>query len=81
MHANTAMKNHFMLLKMNNIFVFHIQYLIYQLEMCKSDPIPMRSDRICSDFGTKIFISDQIGLIKLFRSRIGSDFDIRHKMN
>ena len=25
------------------------------------------------DFGTKIYISDRIGLIKLFRSRIGSD--------
>ena len=36
--------------------------------MCKSDPNPIRSD-----FGTKIFISDRIGLIKLFRSRIGSD--------
>ena len=46
-------------------------------------PKPIRSERIRSDlnFGTKIFISDWIGLIKLFRSRIGSDFDIRNKMN
>jgi hypothetical protein len=28
-------------------------------------------DRIRSDFGTKIYISDRIGLIKLFRIRIG----------
>ena len=34
------------------------------IEVYKSDPIR-------SDFGTKIFISDWIGLIKLFRSRIG----------
>jgi hypothetical protein len=38
------------------------------------DPNPIRSDRIRSDFWTKIFISDRIGLIKLFRSRIGSDW-------
>jgi hypothetical protein len=38
-------------------------------------------NRIRSDFGTKIYILDRIGLIKLFRSRIGSDFDIRNKMN
>ena len=38
------------------------------------------SDRIRSDFGTKIFISDWIELIKLFRI-VGSDFDIRNKMN
>jgi hypothetical protein len=32
------------------------------LEVCKSDPKPIRirSDRIRSDFGTKIFISDRI---------------------
>ena len=41
----------------------------------------IRSDRIRSDFGTKVFISDWIGLIKLFHSRrIGSDFDIRNKI-
>ena len=40
--------------------------------MCKSNPIR-------SDFGTKIFISDWIGLIKLFG--IGLDFDIRNKIN
>jgi hypothetical protein len=40
----------------------------------ETDPNPIRSD-----FGTKIFISDRS--IKLFRSRIGSDFDIRNKMN
>ena len=53
------------------------------LDVCKSDPKPIRirSDRIRSDFGTKIYISDRIALIKLFRSRIGSDFDIRNKMN
>jgi hypothetical protein len=33
---------------------------------------------IRSDSGTKIF---RIGLIKLFRSWIGSDLDIRNKMN
>jgi hypothetical protein len=43
--------------------------------------VQIRSDQIRSDFGTKIYISDRIGLIKLFRSRIGSDFDIRNKMN
>ena len=43
--------------------------------------VQIRSDRIRSDFGTKIYISDRIGLIKLFRSRIGSDFDIRNKIN
>jgi hypothetical protein len=43
--------------------------------------IRSESDPIRSDFGTKIFISDRIGLIKLFRSRIGSDFDIRNKIN
>jgi hypothetical protein len=32
--------------------------------VCKSNPIR-------SDFGAKIYISDRIGLIKLFRSRIG----------
>ena len=48
------------------------------LEVCKSDPKPIRSDRIRSDFGTKY--SFRIGLIKLFRSRIGSDFDIRNKL-
>ncbi len=37
------------------------------------NPNPIRSDRIRSDFGTKILISDRIGLEKLFRSRIGSD--------
>jgi hypothetical protein len=43
------------------------------VEVCKSDPKPIRirSDRIRSDFGTKIFISNRIGLIKLFRIRIG----------
>jgi hypothetical protein len=30
-----------------------------------------RGVQIRSDFGTKLFISDWIGLIKLFRSRIG----------
>ena len=50
-------------------------YKVYILEVCKSDPHPIRSD-----FGTKIFISEQ-RLIKLFCSRIGSDFDIRNKMN
>ncbi len=40
----------------------------------ESDPNPIRSDRIRSDFGTEILISDRIGLEKLFRSRIGSDF-------
>jgi hypothetical protein len=34
------------------------------LELCKSDQIHL-------DFGTKIFISNWIGLIKLFRSWIG----------
>jgi hypothetical protein len=53
--------------------VLYIKYYAYILEVCKSDPNPIRSD-----FGTKIFISDWIGLIKLFRSRIGSDFDIRN---
>ena len=50
----------------------------FVLEVCKSDPnlIRIRSDRIRSDFGTKILISDRIGLEKLFRSRIGSDFVI-----
>ena len=43
--------------------------------------VQIRSDQIRSDFGTKIYISDRIGLIKLFRSQIGSDFDIRNKMN
>jgi hypothetical protein len=43
--------------------------------------VQIQSDRILSDFGTKIFILDWIGLIKLFRSRIGSDFDIHNKMN
>ncbi len=36
------------------------------LEVCKSGTNPIRSD-----FGTKILISDWIGLEKLFRSRIG----------
>ena len=36
------------------------------VEVCKSD-------RIRLDFGTKILISDWIGLEKLFRSRIESD--------
>jgi hypothetical protein len=49
----------------------------YGIEVCKSDPKPIR----IRYFGTKIFISDRIGSIKLFRSRIGSDFDIRNKMN
>ena len=40
--------------------------LALNLGVCKSE-----SDRIHSDFGTKIFISDWIGFIKLFRSRIG----------
>ncbi len=46
------------------------------VEVCKSDPIR-------SDFGTKILISDWIALEKLFRSRIGSDFDnqILNRMN
>ena len=49
--------------------------------LSETDPTPTRSDRIRSDFGTKIFISDRIGLIKLFRSRIGWDFDIRNKIS
>ena len=49
--------------------------------------VQIRSDRIRSNFGTKIFISDWIGLIKLFRSRIeiyfikgffGSEFFIKN---
>jgi hypothetical protein len=52
------------------------------IEVCKSDPIR-------SNFGTKIFISDWIGLIKLFRSRIeiyfikgffGSEFFIKTRI-
>ena len=42
----------------------------------ESDPNPIRSDRIRSDFGTKTLISDRIELEKLFRSRIESDFVI-----
>jgi hypothetical protein len=40
--------------------------------------IRSETDPIRSDFGTKY--SFRIGLIKLFRSRIGSDFDIRNKL-
>ena len=42
--------------------------------------VQIRSDRIRSHFGTKIFISDWIGLIKFF-FLFGSDFVIRNKMN
>ena len=56
---------------------------IAQLRECHTDDlkvpgrdVQIRSDRIRSHFGTKILISDQIGLEKLFRSRIGSDFVI-----
>ena len=32
---------------------------VWKVEVCRSDPNP--HDRIRSDFGTKIFISDRIG--------------------
>jgi hypothetical protein len=42
----------------------------------------LHTDLINLGFVTKIFISDWIGLIKLFHSRIRhSDFDIRNKRN
>jgi hypothetical protein len=50
--------------------------MLYLLEVCKSDPNPIGFVRISEQKYTF-----QIGLIKLFRSRIGSDFDIRNKMN
>jgi hypothetical protein len=37
----------------------------------RGEQIRSESDPVRSDFGTKIFISDRIGLIKLLRSRIG----------
>ena len=42
----------------------------------------IRSDRIRSDFGTKIYISDRIGLIKLFRKsdRIGLQYSKYNKL-
>jgi hypothetical protein len=46
---------------------FSFSYSIY----IRGVQIRNRSDRIRSDFGTKILISNRIGLIKLFRSRIG----------
>jgi hypothetical protein len=56
----------------------HLRPLSYVVEVCESDRIP-------NPIGF-VRISEQkytyrIGLIKLFRSRIGSDFDIRNKMN
>jgi hypothetical protein len=50
------------------------------LEVCKSDPKPIRirSDRIRSDFGTKIFISDRIDKVVSLSDRTS---DIRNKMN
>jgi hypothetical protein len=44
------------------------------IEVCKSDPNPILSDSF--GFRNK---NIHFGLIKLFRSRIGSDFDIRSK--
>ena len=41
-----------------------------RLEVCKSDPKPISEPKY----------SYRIGLIKLFRSRIGSDFDIRNEL-
>jgi hypothetical protein len=43
--------------------------------------IRSESDRIRSDFGTKIYISDRIDKVVSQSDRIGSDFDIRNKMN
>jgi hypothetical protein len=53
----------------SHTFCWHVvRFLRVPVEVRKSDPNPIRSD-----FGTNMFILDWIGLIKLFRSRIGSD--------
>jgi hypothetical protein len=66
--------------KVHDLYFFALTVYLYDLGI-RGVQIRSESDPIRSDFGTKIFISDRIGLIKLFRNRIGSDFDIRNKMN
>ena len=57
------------------IYWYENQYwYINIVEMCKSDPKPIRSDRIFSDFGSSKIISDWI---KLFCSRIGLEPDFQ----
>ena len=60
----------------NSCSCMHLGNSTLLLEVCKSDPNPIQFVRISEQKYTF-----RIGLIKLFRSRIGSDFDIRNKMN
>ena len=65
---------------MNFCFHSNANYMVHGLNGAQFIGVQIRSDRIRSHFGTKIFISDWIGLIKFF-FLFGSDFVIRNKMN